>query len=171
MGYLCVWSKILSSKSVTEPEPFGRQATFARRIRCGLAQVQRVGKRQFHEAFSTERPTHRNSADYHTGSKEGLVRFVKKAFQRQGEFHLNRPSEIRIGDSVIMISDGDGLRKPFAAIFCVYVENVDETYRRAIKAGAEILEVPSDQAYGDRRAMVKDDWDNLWQIASQNLKK
>jgi PhnB protein len=106
-----------------------------------------------------------------TPDPKGLVRFIKKAFHGQGTFHLNRPSEIRIGDSVIMISDGDGLRKPVAAFLYVYVENVDETYRRAVNAGAEILEAPSDQPYGDRRAMVKDQWENLWQIASQNPRK
>jgi uncharacterized glyoxalase superfamily protein PhnB len=106
-----------------------------------------------------------------TADPKGLVRFIKQVFRGRGAFLLKRPSEIQIGDSVIMISDGDGLRKPVAAFLYVYVESVDETSRRALKAGAEILESPSDQPYGDRRAMVKDRWDNLWQIASQNLKK
>jgi uncharacterized glyoxalase superfamily protein PhnB len=52
------------------------------------------------------------------------------------------------------------------AFLYVYVENVDETYQRAAEAGAETLELPSDFPYGDRRAMVKDHWGNLWQIAS-----
>ena len=101
-----------------------------------------------------------------TPKPEEMVRFVKKVFRGQGEFQVNRPSEIRIGDSLIMISDGDGLREPASAFLYVYVENVDETYRRAVEGGAETLELPSDQPYGDRRAMVKDPWGNLWQIAS-----
>jgi PhnB protein len=96
-----------------------------------------------------------------------MVHFVKEVFRGQGEFHVNRPAEIRIGDSLIMISDGGGLREPVSAFLYVYVENVDETYQRAVKAGAETLELPSDQPYGDRRAMVKDSWGNLWQIASR----
>lgn len=95
-----------------------------------------------------------------------MVRFVKKVFRGQGEFQVNRPSEIRIGDSLIMISDGDGLRQPAPAFLYVYVENVDDTYQRAVLAGATTLELPSDQPYGDRRAMVKDPWGTLWQIAS-----
>jgi len=65
-----------------------------------------------------------------------------------------------------MISDGDALREPASAFLYVYVENVDEIYRRAVEAGAETLELPSVQPYGDRRAMVKDPWGTLWQIAS-----
>jgi PhnB protein len=100
-----------------------------------------------------------------------LVRFVKKVFRGQGEFQVNRPAEIRIGDSLIMISDGDGLREPVSAFLYVYVEDVDETYQRAVEAGAETLELPSDLPYGDRRAMVKDAWGNLWQIASRKHRK
>jgi PhnB protein len=96
-----------------------------------------------------------------------MVRFVKEVFRGHGTFQLNRPSEIRIGDSIVMISDGDGIRDPAPAFLYVYVENVDETYQRAIEAGAETLELPADQPYGDKRAMVKDPWGTLWQIASQ----
>jgi PhnB protein len=104
-----------------------------------------------------------------TSKPDELVRFVKEVFRGQGEFHVNRPAEIRIGDSMIMISNGDGLREPVSAFLYVYVENVDETYQRAVEAGAESLEIPLDLPYGDRRAMVKDLWGNLWQIASRNL--
>lgn len=101
-----------------------------------------------------------------TSKPEETVRFVKGVFRGEGEFQINRPSEIRVGDSLIMISDGGGLREPMPAFLYVYVEDVDETYRRAVEAGAETLEHPSDLPYGDRRAMVKDAWGNLWQIAS-----
>lgn len=66
-----------------------------------------------------------------------MVRFVKEVFRGQGEFPVNRPAEIRIGDSLIMISNGDGLREAVSAFLYVYVENVDETYERAVEAGAE----------------------------------
>lgn len=63
-----------------------------------------------------------------TSNPEEMVRFVKEVFHGQGEFHVNRPADIRIGDSVIMISDGGGLREPVSAFLYVYVEDVDETY-------------------------------------------
>ena len=100
-----------------------------------------------------------------------MVRFVKEVFRGQGEFQVNRPAKIRIGDSPIMISNGDGLREPVAAFPYVYVEDVDETYNRAVDAGAQTLELPSDLRYGDTRAMVKDAWGNLWQIASRKPRK
>jgi len=101
-----------------------------------------------------------------TSRPEEMVRFVKEVFRGEGEFQINRPAQIRVGDSLIMISDGGGLRDPAPAFLYVYVENVDETYQRAVALGAESLELPTDQPYGDRRAMVKDSWGNLWQIAS-----
>jgi len=106
-----------------------------------------------------------------TSKPEELVGFVKEVFRGVGQFQINRPAEIRIGDSLIMISHGDGLREAMSAFLYVYVENVDETHRRAVEAGAETLELPSDLPYGDRRAMVKDAWGNLWQIASRTRGK
>jgi len=102
-----------------------------------------------------------------TPTPREMVDFVKHVFDGRGDFHRSRPSEIRVGDSLIMISDGDGLRPAMPAFLYVYVVDVDEIYRRAVEAGAESLEAPSDQSYGDRRAMVKDAWGNLLQIASR----
>jgi uncharacterized glyoxalase superfamily protein PhnB len=53
-----------------------------------------------------------------------------------------------------------------SAFLHVYVENADETYRRAIAAGAQSIEAPADMPYGDRRATVRDSWANVWQIAT-----
>ena len=41
------------------------------------------------------------------------------------------------------------------------------TYQRAVDAGAEVIETPSDQFYGDRRAMVQDGYGNVYQIATR----
>jgi uncharacterized glyoxalase superfamily protein PhnB len=53
-----------------------------------------------------------------------------------------------------------------SAFLHVYVENADETYQRAIAAGAQSIETPADMPYGDRRATVRDSWANVWQIAT-----
>lgn len=65
-----------------------------------------------------------------------------------------------------MVSDGGGLREPTPAFLYVYVEDADSTFRRAIAAKAISLEEPADMSYGDRRATVKDEWGNTWQIAT-----
>ncbi|WP_241300228.1 VOC family protein [Burkholderia stabilis] len=97
---------------------------------------------------------------------ENLIEFIRTVFHAQGEFRPGLPAEIRIGDSVVMISGGDGLRDPMPAFLYVYVADADAVYRRAIEAHATPLEVPADMPYGDRRAMVRDPWGNVWQIAT-----
>jgi PhnB protein len=97
---------------------------------------------------------------------ESLVQFLKDVFQAHAEIRAGAPTEVRIGDSVILVSGGDGLREAMAAFLYVYVEDTDVTYRRALAAKAISVESPIDTPYGDRRAMVKDAWGNTWQIAT-----
>jgi uncharacterized glyoxalase superfamily protein PhnB len=96
---------------------------------------------------------------------EKLIDFLRHTFGATGEFRTSMPSEIRIGDSIIMVS-GTELRDSMPAFLYVYVEDVDATHARALDAGARSLEEPRDLPYGDRRGMVKDAWGNLWQIAT-----
>jgi len=106
-----------------------------------------------------------------TGDVAGLVGFLKTVFGADGELRSEAPTEMRIGDSVVMISDGGGVREAMPAFLYVYVENADETYRRAMAAGARPIESPADQPYGDRRAMVGDAWGNIWQIATRRSQR
>jgi PhnB protein len=97
---------------------------------------------------------------------ENLIKFLNAVFHAQGELRPGSPAEIRIGDSVVMVSGGDNLRDPMPAFLYVYVDDTDSTYKRAISADATSLEEPADMPYGDRRAMVRDVWGNTWQIAT-----
>lgn len=94
-----------------------------------------------------------------------LVNFLKQAFDATGDFRTDMPSVITIGDSLVMVSSV-GPRDAMAAFLYLYVDDIDETYRRAVEAGAVTLEEPQDLPYGDRRAMIKDPCDNIWQIAT-----
>jgi len=94
-----------------------------------------------------------------------FVRFLVDVFGATGSYQTNRPSEIRIGDSVLLVS-GIAERAAMGAFLYVYVEDTDATYRRAIAAGAHSIEAPAIMTYGDRRAMVEDRWGNTWQIAT-----
>jgi uncharacterized glyoxalase superfamily protein PhnB len=96
---------------------------------------------------------------------EGLVAFVKAVFDAAGEHREAAPAEIRIGDSIVMISEA-GERPPMTAFLYVYVADVDAVYARALAAGASSREAPARMPYGDRRCMVEDRWGNTWQIAS-----
>ena len=94
----------------------------------------------------------------------GAVRFLRDVFDGTGEYHEDRPAELHIGDSIVMVSSA-GVREVFPAFLYVYVEDADGTYRRALASGATSLEAPLETPYGDRRAMVRDPFGNVWQIA------
>jgi PhnB protein len=97
---------------------------------------------------------------------EKLVEFVKNVFGATGEYHAQAPAELRLGDSIIMISDA-GAREVMTACLYVYVESTDITWQRAIEAGTRSIESPLNTPYGDRRGMVEDSWGNTWQIAAR----
>src|ERR1043165_4235462 len=94
-----------------------------------------------------------------------LLEFVKNVFGATGHYRSDRPTVVTIGDSMLMISD-TAARKRTNAFLYVYVDDVDEVYRRALRAGATSLEEPSMTPYGDRRGMVEDRWGNTWHSAS-----
>jgi PhnB protein len=92
------------------------------------------------------------------------VEFLRRVFDAAGEVVPDRPAEVRIGDSLVMVSPA-GEREPFPAFLYVYVDDADSRYQRALDAGAISLEAPLDTHYGDRRAMVRDAFGNVFQIA------
>lgn len=96
---------------------------------------------------------------------EGLVGFIQDVFGASGRFQSSRPSELWIGDSLLMVGSTVE-RQPMPAFLYVYVEDADSTFRRALDRGCESLEEPQDTPYGDRRAMIRDPWGNVWQIAT-----
>jgi uncharacterized glyoxalase superfamily protein PhnB len=63
-----------------------------------------------------------------------------------------------------MIS-GTTERDLFPAFLYIYVADADDAYDKALRAGAISLEAPFDTPYGDRRAMVRDPFGNVFQIA------
>ena len=97
----------------------------------------------------------------------GLAAFLREVFGAAGEVHPGRPAEMRIADSLVMVSDGGGVREAHPAFLYVYVPDVDESHRRAMAAGAREIEAPLDTPYGDRRATIEDRWGNSWQIATR----
>jgi PhnB protein len=98
---------------------------------------------------------------------EALVAFIQHVFGAVGRFHPERPSELRIGDSIVMVGSTVD-RRAMPAFLYVYVDDTDLVFQRALDRGAKSLEEPQDMPYGDRRAMVRDRWDNTWQIATHH---
>jgi uncharacterized glyoxalase superfamily protein PhnB len=93
------------------------------------------------------------------------VEFLRVVFDASGEVHADRPAEIRLGDSLVLVSSA-AERGRFPAFLYIYVDDADSRYRRALDAGATSLEAPLDTPYGDRRAMVRDRFGNVYQIAT-----
>jgi predicted enzyme related to lactoylglutathione lyase len=100
------------------------------------------------------------------GDVTGQVQFLRVVFNGTGEIDPDRPSEIRIGDSLIMVTPATE-RDLFPGFLYIYVDDADQAYERAVAAGATTLEAPLDTPYGDRRAMVRDPFGNVFQIAHQ----
>jgi PhnB protein len=96
----------------------------------------------------------------------GQVDFLRSVFNGTGSVETGRPAEVAIGDSLIMVSPSTE-RDPFPAFLYVYVPDADSAYEKAMAAGATSLEPPLDTPYGDRRAMVRDPFGNVFQIAHQ----
>jgi PhnB protein len=73
---------------------------------------------------------------------------------------------LRIGDSVVMLSDATKDNAGFPIWLHVYVPDVDATYQSALEKGGISVQEPSEQGDGDRRAGVKDQAGNTWWIAT-----
>ena len=95
------------------------------------------------------------------------VAFLRTVFGATGPVAEGRPAELRIGDSIVMVSEA-GDREVFPAFLYIYVDDADDVYQRALTAGAASVEEPWDTPYGDRRAMVQDALGNLYQIATHH---
>jgi uncharacterized glyoxalase superfamily protein PhnB len=97
---------------------------------------------------------------------EAQVAFLRTVFGATGSVEPGRPAEIQIGDSLVMVSAA-AERDRFQSFLYVYVDDADTTYTSALSAGATSMEEPMDTPYGDRRAMVRDPFGNVFQIAHQ----
>jgi len=94
----------------------------------------------------------------------GQVAFLRAVFDATGDVVESRPVELCIGDSVVMVSP-TAERDAFPAFLYIYVDDADATFDRAVAEGASVLEAPLDTPYGDRRAMVRDPFGNIFQVA------
>lgn len=83
-------------------------------------------------------------------------------------------AELDVGDSMIMLADESpdmGARGPRTiggtpVTLHVYVENVDEVFERAVKAGAQVLRPLENRFYGDRSGQFEDPFGHHWNVAS-----
>jgi PhnB protein len=102
-----------------------------------------------------------------------LIDFLKQAFDAQEVGRYAGPdgtimhAAVRIGDSMVELSDAQGEWQPQPAYIHLYVDDVDAVYAKALRAGGTSLREPTDQFYGDRESGVKDPFGNQWFIATR----
>ena len=108
----------------------------------------------------------------HPRGSDRLIEFLKQAFAAE-EMQIERTpdntvkhAKIRVGGSVIEMGEAHGEWGPMPTMFYLYVDDVDAAYRRALAASAASLEEPAVQPYGERRAAVRDAFDNQWYLAA-----
>ena len=83
-------------------------------------------------------------------------------------------AEIRIGDSVVMITE-DAVDGPVSSpgrldgmvtcVMALYWENVDTAWQRAVVAGAEVIYPLEDQFYGERGGRLRDPFGQQWMMS------
>ena len=101
-----------------------------------------------------------------------LIEFLKAAFGakqiscHQGPDGAVTYALLKIGDSMLMLSEPRDPWKPMPCGIYLYVKDTDAAYAAAMRAGGISLMEPSDQFYGDRNAGVQDPCGNQWWIAT-----
>lgn len=98
--------------------------------------------------------------------------FMKKAFGAKLRGKMKGPggkimhAEVEIGDSVVMLSDAVMEPARQSSLF-LYVENVDKTMARAVKAGAKVVLPAENTFWGDRFGRLTDPQGNMWAVATR----
>lgn len=101
-----------------------------------------------------------------------FIKFTKNVFGAEVTFTRMREntdivmhSEIQINGSTIMFCDSTDAWKVHTSNLFIYVDDADETYKRALSEDAISLMEPADQDYG-RSCGVTDPCGNVWWITS-----
>src|SRR5262249_26800669 len=109
------------------------------------------------------------------------IDFYKRAFGAHEVMRMAGPggkgvghAEIKIGDSIVFMSDEfpkGGTRAPESlggatgSVF-LYVSDVDQTFARAVRAGARAGMAPSNMFWGDRFGTLVDPFGHHWGVAT-----
>jgi PhnB protein len=136
----------------------------------------RFGNKWF---ISTRRPLEHNPHDLRSialmltfHGTPRAIDFLKRAFGAEEVYRAETPdgvvvhAKMRIGDSILVLSEAHGLYQPMRSTLFLYVKDADWWYNRAVKEGAASISQPADQPYGDRVAGVTDPFGNVWYIAT-----
>ena len=108
------------------------------------------------------------------------IEFYKDIFGAEERVRMDAPggkighAELAIGDAMLMLADvfpemGGKSPKDIGGspvTLMVYVEDVDDTYQRALDKGATAERKVENQFYGDRAGSFTDPFGHIWHVAS-----
>src|SRR2546425_11650953 len=160
----------MARKTTKRPKAAARPKSAARRTSAAPKKVQAI------------------PAGYHTvtpyltvNDGAGALEFYKRAFGARETERMPGPggklmhAELRIGDSVVMLSDEfpgmstckspKSLGGTTGALF-LYVPDVDAAFRRAVEPGCKVLMPVTDMFWGDRFGKLQDPFGNQGSLAT-----
>jgi uncharacterized glyoxalase superfamily protein PhnB len=134
------------------------------------------------KATSYLRPGHHSITPHLVvrGGTEAIA-FYKKVFGAQEVARSPAPdgkrlihATMRIGDSMLMLCDefpewgscGAAAGTGRSISLCLYVEDADAVYERAVAAGSQPKMPPADMFWGDRYSQIIDPFGQEWAIAT-----
>lgn len=100
------------------------------------------------------------------------IEFYKRVFGAEERVRMPGPAglvvhaEMRIGDSIFMLSDPMHNQPTHSMHVMLYTTDCDATFRRAVEAGCSVKQPLSDLFWGDRAGSVVDPFGNQWFIAT-----
>lgn len=108
------------------------------------------------------------------------LEFYKAALGAEERYRMPMPNgkighaELQIGDSIVMLADElpeMDARSPTSlggtpVGLCIYCDDADKLFQRALRAGASEERPMKDQFYGDRSGTVRDPFGHKWTIAT-----
>ena len=109
------------------------------------------------------------------------IEFYTKAFGAKEFVRMPGPegrimhAEVKIGDSMVMLSDENpergavapssgSLARSMSIMF--YTDDVDAVFKRAVELGASNIQAPTDMFWGDRMGNLMDPFGHQWAIAT-----
>lgn len=107
-----------------------------------------------------------------TKHADKVIEFAQKVFDAKVD-HVSKlengiimHATIHIRDSAIMLSEGSERHPATTGMLYIYVDNVDEVYKKGLEAGGESMREPTNEFYGDRSCGLKDAGGNQWWAAT-----
>jgi uncharacterized glyoxalase superfamily protein PhnB len=108
----------------------------------------------------------------HLHDSEKMIPFLENAFGGVVTGHVPLSPEghvlhatIQIGDSTLELDEAHGEFQPMPCHLHLHVDDADALHARALRAGAILIDAPSNKPYG-RSGGVKDPFGNSWYMTS-----